>query len=174
MDPTKKITEFYDHYDRYIFNINDPKKNYHNLNYYLTVNTPVTVKSNGIEKNFEKYALNFQFNNDSPLFKIIRGIEEFCERKIIKENPIDYNGYEFKSSVYIKNNNCLMYAKIPFRFNKYECEFVDKSGKHIQSTDITKDSIIDIMHLKAASIWIQRNTKQIGILWQIKYICVNT
>lgn len=171
MDPVKKIADFYDHYTRYIFDINNPKKNYHNLNYYLfTDPNPVTIKSDGIESNFGKYTLNFQFSQDTPLFKIIRAIEEFCERKIIKENPLDFNGYEFKSSLYIgKNDSCLMYAKIPFRFKKYECEFVNKNGSHIVSTDIIKESVVNLQ-IKAASIWIQRDTKQVGILWQIKHV----
>lgn len=177
MDPAKKIADFYDHYDRYIFDITDPKKNYHNLNYYLfTEPNPVTIKSNGIETNFGKYALNFQFSQDSPLFQIIRAVEEFCERKIIHENPIDFNDYEFKSSLYLSTDKqgkstgkCLMYAKVPFRFNKYECEFVNKNGSHILSTDIVKDSVVNLQ-LKAASIWIQRDSKHVGILWQVKHV----
>ena len=136
MDPVKKIADFYDHYDRYIFNITNPKKNYHNLNYFLyTDPDSVIVKSDGIETKFGKHTINFQFSTDSPLFKIIRGIEEFCERKIIQEHPIEFDGYTFKSALYLgdnKSGKCLMYVKVPFRYDKCECEFVNKDGTHIQ------------------------------------------
>lgn len=171
MDPEKKIADFYSHFDRYIFDITDPRKNYFNLNYYLfTEPNPVIVKSDGIETNFGKYAINFQFTKDTPLFKIIRAIEEFCERKIINSDQIGFGGYTFKSSLYEKRDgSILFYAKVPFRFNKYECEFVNTNGSHIMSTDIIKNSLVNLQ-LKASSIWIRRDTKQIGILWQVKHV----
>ena len=173
MDPVKKIADFYDHYDRYIFNITNPKKNYHNLNYFLyTDPDSVIVKSDGIETKFGKHTINFQFSTDSPLFKIIRGIEEFCERKIIQEHPIEFDGYTFKSALYLgdnKSGKCLMYVKVPFRYDKCECEFVNKDGTHIQRDQIVKDSEIN-MQLKGSSVWIHRESKQVGILWQVKHV----
>lgn len=170
MDPEKQIASFYSHYDRYIFNITDTTKAFFPLNFNFLA-TDMTVKSEGIEKKYDKHTLNLIFPTGGDLFKILRGIEEFVERKILVENAEAYPGYTFKSSMFNheKSGNSFLNVQIPYRNKKLECIFVDKNGRHIMSSDIKAKNKINIQ-LRAACIWVYPENKQIGITWQGKHV----
>ena len=171
MDPEKQLALFYDHYERYsaVFNISDNTKAFFSLNYNFLA-TDLKVKSDGIQKKYDKHTLNVMFPTDSELFKIVRGIEEFIERKVLDESV--YSGYTFKSAIFKheKSGNSFMNVQIPYRNKKMECIFIDNtSGRHIMAFDIKEKSNVNIQ-LRCACIWIYHETKQFGITWQGKHV----
>lgn len=170
MDPEKQIASFYDHYSRYIFDITDRTKTFFPLNFNFLA-TDLTVKSDGIEKKYDKHTLNLMFPTGSALSKIIRGIEEFVERKVLVENAETYPGYTFKSAIYnhAASGNSFLNIQIPYRNKKMECIFVDNGGRHILATEIKKKSKINVQ-LRGVCIWVYHEKKQIGITWQGKHV----
>jgi len=176
MNIEKQLAEFYDHYERFVFDITDTTKSFHHLKYNILV-PEVTLKSEGIEKKYGKHNLNIMFSTDSDIFRFIRGVEEFIERKVITENPDTFAGYTFKSilSNHAQSGNTFSNIQVPYRNKVCECVFVTKSGKHIMDTGVSvseslkKNDKLKIQ-LRTACIWIYPEQRQIGITWQAKHV----
>jgi len=167
MNPEKKIADFYNHFDRFIFNVADPKKSFHVLNYNFHVPNGLVVKSDGINKKFGKESLNLMIDTGSETYQVMRGIEEFTERKLTTAFP----GFTFKSILYhTDNQKCLFFARIPTRYQKRECLCTDPNSRHLDlDTAITKNLVVGAQ-FRISNVWINRKAKQLGLTWQIRHV----
>ena len=75
----------------------------------------------------------------------------------------------------IKNHNLLssldktnyLTVKIPYRYNKFECTFINKHDDRILSCDIMKNDTLDI-HIECVNIW--KNERSCGLTWKSSLI----
>ena len=109
---------------------------------------------NPIEKNSSMWFLKIKLPDD--IANEIKKIEIECNNTI--------KNYNLLTS--IDENSCIN-IKIPFRYNKFECDFVNSDDYRIISSDIELKNVLTI-NIECINIW--KNEHCFGLTWKTKFI----
>jgi len=109
---------------------------------------------NPIEKNSSIWFLKIKLPYD--IAQEIKQIENDSNNII--------NNYQLLTAI---DENLCINIKIPFRYNKFECAFVDINDCRIISNDIQPNNLLTI-HLECINIW--KNEMFFGLTWKTKFI----
>ena len=104
--------------------------------------------------------------NDNMWFIKIQ-VPDNVDNKIIqieKEVNNIVTKYELLSSL---DNDSYINLKIPYRYNKFECDFFNNNDQRILSNDICPDDILTI-DFQCINIW--KNDKYCSLTWKTKFI----
>ena len=136
------------HENKYGFTIQ--RKNKTNLKF--EAQNCVCVSS--IQKNSSMWFIKIKIPDD--ISQRIKTIEN-------DSNNIIHN-YRLLSSI---DENSFMNIKIPYRYNKFECDFVDADDHRIISSDIEPNDLLSL-NIECMNIW--KNDNCFGLTWKTKFI----
>tara|TARA_B110001469_G_C9644723_1_gene325380 strand:+ start:1217 stop:1819 length:603 start_codon:yes stop_codon:yes gene_type:complete len=125
--------------------INNDRLNYINVNYngkYVVIKTPPMTMPFKINDKTGSFIMNLQFTNYkddksmNEFYEFIRNVEQTHIKHIgINESTVDRYSSQIRRDKNKKYDPNLV-VKIPFRYNKFECEAYNKEGNLINLLNI--------------------------------------